>query len=390
MSKSNYIISMIHSFSTKDYEGFVKDCYDLIKFEETKGNFKIAMKMREALEKPSPKSSKIAPNSLTLEPINKFQTNKSILNFSSKNDDDDNFFELRKSTIKLNEVILGDNVLDSISNIISQWKNKEKLAKFNLVPQSKVLFYGLPGTGKTFTAYAIANELNLEVVYINFDSVVSSFLGKTGSNLGKIFKFANSRPCLLLIDELDAIGKMRDDSRELGELKRIVISLLQNLDNLSAQSLVIACTNHEKLLDKALWRRFDGIIEFKLPSQKERITVIENTLIKSKIKLDNGWIKSIGEITENFSPANIIKGVENGIRRWVIEANKEIRVYPLIVEEILKLLDLEGLSLQKKVEISRKLRDESRIFTLAYLSNIMDIPKSTLHKKLKGDVEHNE
>ncbi|MCU4712942.1 ATP-binding protein [Bacillus cereus] len=388
MSKSNYIISMIHSFATEDYEGFVNDCYDLIKFEEEKGNFKIAMKMREALEKSRPKPRKVTQASLSLEPINNFQVHKTISNLSSKNDDE-NFFELRKSDTKLEQVILGENVLDSIKDVINQWKNRDKLAKFNLVPQSKVLFYGLPGTGKTFTAYAIAHELNLEVVYINFDSVVSSFLGKTGSNLGKIFKFANSRPCLLLIDELDAIGKMRDDSRELGELKRIVISLLQNLDNLSSQSLVIACTNHENLLDKALWRRFDGIIEFKLPSENERITVIENTLNNSKIKLDKGWIKSIGEITEHFSPANLIKGVENGVRRWVIQSDKEIRVYPMIVEEILKLLDLEGLSLQKKVEISRKLRDESRIFTLAYLSNMMGVPKSTLHKKLKGDVSVN-
>lgn len=386
MSRSNYIISMMHSFSTKDYENFINDCYDLIKFEETKGNFKLAMKMRDALEKPLPTvgNGRLSKSALSLTPIDAPINTKPFSNSNQINNEDD-FFELKESTIKLNQVVLEKQTLNSINDVIHQWKNTEKLANYNLVPQSKLLFYGQPGTGKTFTAHAIANELNLQVLYMNFDSLVSSFLGKTGSNLGRIFKYANKRPCLLLIDELDAIGKKRDDSQELGELKRIVISLLQNLDNISSRSLVVACTNHEHLLDRALWRRFDSMIEFKIPSEKERIKIVEQTLIDRRMKLDNYWIQNIGAVTRGFSPSNIIKAVENGIRRWVLNSDKESQVYLIIIEEVIKLLDLDQLSMQEKIEVAKTLRNGSRIYTLSYLSNLMDIPKSTLHKKLKGD-----
>lgn len=128
---------------------------------------------------------------------------------------------------------------------------------------------GPPGCGKTLCARIISNELGLPLLYTRFDAIVSSYLGETATNLRKVFTYASSGHWLLLFDEFDAIGKRRDDENEHGELKRVVNSFLQLLDGFSAPSLVVAATNHEQLLDPALWRRFDEIVTFPRPSVRE-------------------------------------------------------------------------------------------------------------------------
>jgi SpoVK/Ycf46/Vps4 family AAA+-type ATPase len=135
-----------------------------------------------------------------------------------------------------------------------------------LLPSHKLLFCGPPGCGKTATAEALANELGLPLLYVRFDSVVSSLLGETASNLRKVFDYASRGTWVLLFDEFDAIGRSRADTSEHGELKRVVNTFLQLLDGFSGRSLVIAATNFEQSLDSALWRRFDEIIRFEKPT----------------------------------------------------------------------------------------------------------------------------
>jgi SpoVK/Ycf46/Vps4 family AAA+-type ATPase len=174
--------------------------------------------------------------------------------------------ELFEPTVSLSEMVVNDPVTNSLERIINEQRRRDVLMSFGLSPLRKILFCGPPGCGKTMAAEALAKELYLPLVLVRFDAVISSYLGETAANLRRVFDFAASRPMVLLFDEFDAIGKKRDDAEEHGELKRVVNAFLQMLDSSRGDAITIAATNHERMLDRALWRRFDEVIVFPAPS----------------------------------------------------------------------------------------------------------------------------
>ena len=133
-----------------------------------------------------------------------------------------------------------------------------------------LLLHGPPGCGKTILANHIAQDLDLEIFTARLDGLISSYLGSTSKNIRALFQFASDRPCVLFLDEFDAIAKLRGDTLELGELKRVVNSFLQNLDGIEPHTVIIAATNHQELLDRAVWRRFAYRLELPYPSRNER------------------------------------------------------------------------------------------------------------------------
>lgn len=155
---------------------------------------------------------------------------------------------------------------DTLNQVLTEWHSLEILLKEGLAPARMLLFCGQPGVGKTLAAHWMAQELKLPLLTLNLATVMSSFLGKTGNNVRAVFDHAISRPCVLLLDEFDAIAKRRDDDTDVGELKRLVNVLLQALDDWPANSMLIAATNHGELLDPAVWRRFDHVLQFRAPS----------------------------------------------------------------------------------------------------------------------------
>ena len=166
----------------------------------------------------------------------------------------------------LRELVLAEEVSDLLLKTMREFRQWDILEANGLWPNSKLLFCGPPGCGKTAAAEAIAAELSLPLVYVRFDSVVSSLLGETASNIRKVFDYISQDTWVVLFDEFDAIGRSRDDLTEHGEIKRVVNSFLQMLDNFQGQSLIIAATNFEQVLDPALWRRFDEIVRFEIPT----------------------------------------------------------------------------------------------------------------------------
>ncbi|MBV9140745.1 MAG: AAA family ATPase [Pseudonocardiales bacterium] len=153
-----------------------------------------------------------------------------------------------------------------LSQIVTERRKSTRLLEAGLSPTRSALFTGPPGVGKTLAARWIASELNQPLLVLDLSAVMSSFLGRTGNNLRRVLDYAKDRPTVLLLDELDAIAKRRDDQVEIGELKRLVTVLLQEIDDWPSTSLLLAATNHSNLLDPAAWRRFEVVVDFPLPT----------------------------------------------------------------------------------------------------------------------------
>ncbi|WP_225875200.1 AAA family ATPase [Acinetobacter baumannii] len=162
--------------------------------------------------------------------------------------------------------ILSESIESKLFQVVKERSLIEKLLELGLAPTKTILFEGPPGVGKTMSARWLANKLELPLIVLDLATVISSYLGKTGSNIRAVLDYASSFPCVMLLDEFDAIAKRRDDERELGELKRLVTVLLQTLDDWPESSILIAATNHSELLDPAIWRRFDLQLKFSNPT----------------------------------------------------------------------------------------------------------------------------
>lgn len=209
--------------------------------------------------------------------------------------------------------ILNPSIAMAIESILEEWKSYDELFKIDAHPSRSCLIYGAPGTGKTHLAMWIAKQLNMPVVLARLDGLMSSFLGTSSRNIGNLFAFAARYRCILLLDEFDAIAKVRDDPQEIGEIKRVVNTLLQNLDTRNKIGFTVGITNHEGLLDPAIWRRFDIQIEIPKPS-KDVIPSLLNKFL-TPIELDENQINFLVWAIENSSGADI-----ESLAKWIKKA----------------------------------------------------------------------
>lgn len=219
-------------------------------------------------------------------------------------------------------IVMPQGMKEKVEEFLNYIKHSAKLITSGVAISPNMLMYGPPGVGKTELARHIASELELPLLTARTDSLISSYLGSTAKNLRLLFDHANSRPCILFLDEFDAIAKLRDDQHELGELKRVVISLLQNIDTLNRDTILLAATNHHHLLDPAIWRRFTYKLEFTLPSASERIQMLSIFLknyITLKIDLD-----LLAGVSSELSGATIKQLCENAIRHSILARKKTI------------------------------------------------------------------
>ena len=230
---------------------------------------------------------------------------------------------------RLTDLIVSDEILERIERILNEFRNRNKLQKYGLMNRRKILIEGRPGTGKTFTASVIASELDLPLYTVQVDKVVTKFMGETSAKLRQIFDAVSSSTGVYFFDEFDAIGADRGLDNEVGEARRILNSFLQFLEQDESESVIVAATNNQRLLDQALFRRFDDVLHYSMPSREDirrlfelRIGAFDRNFIVSEQLLDKA---------SPLSHAEIIRVCDDAIKISILE-------YSSISESILSKL----------------------------------------------------
>lgn len=216
---------------------------------------------------------------------------------------------------RLSDLVVSPQIKERIERIIHEFTYKDKLFKHNLENRRKILLSGNPGTGKTMTASIIANELRLPIYVVLMDKIVTKYMGETSAKLRQIFDFIKDVPAVYLFDEFDAIGGQRGKDNEVGEMRRVLNSFLQFLERDHSDSLIIAATNNLELLDQALFRRFDDVIRYQLPTDNEKLQLLKNRLNGN---LSNKEIKDLLPELTSLSHAEINQACLDVIKTSVI------------------------------------------------------------------------
>ena len=330
MTTSEIIKQLFLSFSKKDFDKFENVAREYIEREKRKKHNVVAKELEKALYNNAGSSTTF---------------NKRIKNSIPIPRDSEKGFpllEIQSFSKDIDSLLITDKTKEQLEQVIREFNDSDILATYNLQYKKKILLCGKPGTGKTFSAQIVSSVLNIPLVYIRFDSIISSFLGETAGNLRKVFDFIEQGTWIVLFDEFDIIGKNRDDNHEHGEIKRVVNNFLQMLDNLKGNSIIFAATNHQNMLDPAIWRRFDDVIYYELPDEATRLKLFSYYLksIKKEHEID---FAKFSKITNGLSPADIKMITEEAMKIAIINSKNlvsmneiEVAVNKFILREKVK------------------------------------------------------
>lgn len=233
--------------------------------------------------------------------------------------------DIRQANRSIEELVLNQSTLEILENVLEEHRREDVLRSYGMMPAEKILFFGPPGCGKTLSAEAMAYELDRPLVIVRLDSLVSSFLGETAANLRKVFDFISKHRLIVLFDEFDALGKERDDGSEHGELRRVVNAVLQMMDSYDGKSIIIAATNHEQILDSAIWRRFDEIVEFPVLEQYQLQNLLQLKLrgVRREFDLDTPELHTI---FDGKSPAIIERIIRRAVKRMILKQKEFLTI----------------------------------------------------------------
>lgn len=291
-------------------------------------------------------------------------------------------------------LLLPQQQLDVISEFISVAKSHAQLEAQGVSTPTAMLMYGPPGTGKNRLARFIAKQLGLPLFVARLDGLISSFLGSTSKNIRAVFEFAAKTPGVLFLDEFDAIAKLRDDNQELGEIKRVVNSFLQNFDNLGSQTVVLAATNHAQLLDSAVWRRFNYRLDLSYPEGTMRAEMWRMFL--APITWPDRNLVLLADLSEGFSGADI-QEIAARLKRKKVAANLDPSLHDAF-EALRQLAGGEGESRrfmaalrQAPLEtVARKLRTRNtKLYSHANVAALLGVSKATAYRWTLGEIAIN-
>ena len=260
MARADLLVSLLRSGNRGDKVAFRKVAESLISEEQTKGHRILADRLRDSLAVNGSRNGAASP----------------VLNKNNL------FYEITPNR-NISSLFLPKTVLEQVSNLIEEQHRSELLHSYNLSARNRVLLTGSPGNGKTSLAEAIATELMVPLIVIRYEGLIGSYLGETASRLQQIIDHAKTQRCVLFLDEFETIGKERGDTHETGEIKRVVSSLLLQIDDLPDYVVVIAASNHPELLDKAVWRRFQVRVELPMPTATQISEYVESLAKRTNV-----------------------------------------------------------------------------------------------------------
>ena len=303
MATATQIKALLSSHSTGDDERFRAVALQVAAAEARKGHQKLADELRELVNE----ARRRAESHLAFQNVHSLSTPQGEAG---------ELLEATDTHLTLADLVLEGSLRDRINRIVQEQKNLSRLKENNLNPRQKLLFTGPPGCGKTITAAALANELHLPLFVVRLDSLISRYLGESLSKLRLIFEAAERHRAVYLFDEFDSIGYTRDAGGDVGEMRRVLNSFLVFIEKLKSNSLIIAATNYGQRLDKALFRRFDDLIEFGLPEPVQARETI-NRLLRNIDSEKFVWNK-LDAAAKGLSYAEITRACEEAIKEMLI------------------------------------------------------------------------
>jgi len=273
--------------------------------------------------------------------------------------------------------IFAEPTAKMLNQLVRERQDVDRLNKHGLAPTRSALFVGPPGVGKTLSARWLAKEMRKPLLILDLSAVMSSFLGKTGNNLRQVLDYAKSEDCILFLDEIDAVAKRRDDATEIGELKRLVTVLLQEIDDWPETGLMLAATNHPTLLDSAVWRSFEMTIEYLMPEQGHVKTAIERYLGETS---ENTmiWKNLLSGVLKDDSFSEIEHQIKSARRAAIVNEQPISKYLEEIVKSHLKNIDRHERMAFAEEMIAKKIASQRQV------SEITGVSRDTL-RKMKRD-----
>ncbi|WP_431126201.1 AAA family ATPase [Flagellimonas flava] len=304
---------LFRSIDGNPEDDIVKVAYDIIKDEEEKGHHVLSKQLSAILEENLQTSKKLGKEL------------KDIFSGSSAKGNAKEFplaVQIPRDKLR-HEMVLSKEIEGKFQRIEKEFVARARLAKHGLRPKQKILFFGPPGCGKSMGAERLAWNIGLPFYKVRFEAVISSYLGESLINLKKLFDNITHVPCVLLLDEFDIIAKSRNYGQDVGEMHRLVNMVLFLLEEYNAPGLLVATTNLETSLDKAVFRRFDEVIEIAKPGKDEILRLLEMTFSSTKLPKEIDFSKYLDKL-DGYSSAEIVKIAENVIKSAVIDGNSGI------------------------------------------------------------------
>ncbi|MFN8019196.1 MAG: ATP-binding protein [Acidimicrobiales bacterium] len=294
MARSDLLVSLVRSGSAGDQVGFRRAVEAIIAEEQAKQHGVLASQLSDALKEERPR--RIGPPA---------EAGSSSLVFE---------FEPRR---RLDHLVLPEQIRDAVTEIIEEHHRVDLLRSYGLEPRHRIMLVGPPGSGKTSLAEAIATETMVPLLVARYEALITSYLGETSGRLDALFEAVRARPCVLFFDEFDTIAKERGDIHETGEIKRVVSSLLLQIDRLPHYVIVVVATNHPELLDRAVWRRFQARLGLPAASRAGIIRFLDRWVEQSGVGLGYAH-RTLADKLLGASYAEVEEFVQTVQRRLVL------------------------------------------------------------------------
>lgn len=316
MTTSRHIVALLQSHITGDDQRFLNVATQIAAHEARQGHGKLAQELRELIDAARGKAATVARRGAGPVPIAQPKGELS------------NLLSARYSDVRLNAMVLPEALKARLGRVVTEQRQQEALRARGLRPRRKLLLVGPPGSGKTMSAAALAGELKLPLFTVLYDGLISKLMGETATRLRLIFDALALQRGVYFFDEFDAIGTQRAGPNDVGEIRRVLNSFLQFLENDDGPSLVIAATNHPELLDKALFRRFDDVIAYDPPTPGIARGILENRLATFRLEAV-AW-DGILAATDGLSQADIARAADEAAKSAVLNGSEEVRTPMLL------------------------------------------------------------